>query len=148
LNKIAVVFGPEDRGLTNQELKLCQRLVTIPTSPEYPSMNLAQAVAVVAYELMMATAAQPSASTAPEFSSAPVADAMLERMSEALTAMGFAPESNPDHIMFTLREIFGRSGLLPREVDVLNGIARHMKWVAEGGHRTLDEKRRAGKKLR
>ena len=53
-NKIAIVFGREDRGLTNRELKLCHRLMTIPTAPEYPSLNLAQAVMVVAYELMMA----------------------------------------------------------------------------------------------
>ena len=56
-NKIAIVFGREDRGLTNRELKLCHRLVTIPTAPEYPSLNLAQAVMVVAYELMMAATA-------------------------------------------------------------------------------------------
>src|ERR1700720_4403277 len=53
-NKIAVVFGREDRGLTNRELKLCHRLITIPTAPEYPSLNLAQAVVVVAYEMMIA----------------------------------------------------------------------------------------------
>src|SRR3954447_21262571 len=53
-SRIALVFGPEDFGLTNQELKLCQRLLTIPTAAEYPSLNLAQAVLVVAYELMLA----------------------------------------------------------------------------------------------
>src|SRR5260370_9194380 len=56
-NRIAIVFGPEDFGLTNRELKLCQRLVTIPTAPAYPSLNLAQAVIVVAYELMLAAGA-------------------------------------------------------------------------------------------
>jgi tRNA/rRNA methyltransferase len=56
-NRIAVIFGREDRGLTNRELKLCHRLITIPTAPEYPSLNLAQAVVVVAYELMMASSA-------------------------------------------------------------------------------------------
>ena len=53
-NRIAIIFGPEDRGLTNRELKLCNRLITIPTAPEYPSLNLAQAVMVIAYELMLA----------------------------------------------------------------------------------------------
>src|SRR5260370_8303674 len=56
-NRIAIVFGPEDFGLTNRELKLCQRLVTIPTAPAYPSLNLAQAVMVVAYDLMLAPSA-------------------------------------------------------------------------------------------
>jgi hypothetical protein len=50
--------------------------------------------------------------------------------------------------MLAIREIFGRSGLTAREVEILNGMARQMRWVADGGHRTLAEKRRAGKKLR
>ena len=56
-NRVAIIFGPEDTGLVNRELKLCQRLITIPTAPEYPSLNLAQAVMLVAYELMMAAGA-------------------------------------------------------------------------------------------
>jgi tRNA/rRNA methyltransferase len=149
-NKIAIVFGREDRGLTNRELKLCHRLITIPTAPEYPSLNLAQAVMVVAYELMMAASASPAveAARAPEFVAASTSDPMLERMAEALISIGFIPDDNPDHIMFALREIFGRSGLTAREVEILNGMARQMRWVAEGGHRTLAEKRRAGRKLR
>jgi tRNA C32,U32 (ribose-2'-O)-methylase TrmJ len=50
--------------------------------------------------------------------------------------------------MFTLRGIFGRSGLTPRELEIINGIAKHTKWAAEGGHETLRAKRAAGKKLR
>jgi len=145
-NKIAIVFGREDRGLTNRELKLCNRLITIPTAPEYPSLNLAQAVVVVAYELMMA--AEIEAARAPHFVAAAISDPMLARMEEALVSIGFIPDDNPDHIMFAIREILGRSGLTAREVEILNGMARQMRWVAEGGHRTLAEKRRAGKKLR
>jgi tRNA/rRNA methyltransferase len=150
-NKIAIVFGREDRGLTNRELKLCNRLITIPTAPEYPSLNLAQAVMVVAYELMMAankSAAAINAQRAPQFVEASVSDPMLERMAEALVSIGFIPDDNPDHIMLAIREIFGRSGLTAREVEILNGMARQMRWVAEGGHRTLADKRRIGRKLR
>jgi tRNA/rRNA methyltransferase len=161
-NKIAIVFGREDRGLTNRELKLCNRLITIPTAPEYPSLNLAQAVVVVAYELMMAAdesaaAAAIEAARTPHFAAAAralhfvaaaISDPMLARMEEALVSIGFIPDDNPDHIMFAIREILGRSGLTAREVEILNGMARQMRWVAEGGSRTLAEKRRAGKKLR
>lgn len=153
-NKIALVFGREDRGLTNREIKLCNRLITIPTAPEYPSLNLAQAVVVVAYELMTASneasAARTAAGDAPRIAVAPVkeSEAMLSRLADALVSIGFIPNENPDHIMFALREIFGRSGLTAREVEILNGMARQMRWVAEGGHRTLVEKRRAGRKLR
>ena len=152
-NKIAIVFGREDHGLTNRELKLCNRLITIPTAPEYPSLNLAQAVAVVAYELMMAAeqsaaAAIEAAARAPHFVAAAIGDPMLARMEEALVSIGFIPDDNPEHIMFAIREIFGRSGLTAREVEILNGMARQMRWVAEGGYRTLAAKRRAGKKLK
>ena len=150
-NKIAIVFGREDRGLTNRELKLCHRLIAIPAAPEYPSLNLAQAVMVVAYELMMAaneSAAAGEARRTPHFVEAAASDPMLERMEEALVAIGFIPEDNRDHIMLAIREIFGRSGLTAREVEILNGMARQMRWAAEGGHVTLAEKRRAGRKLR
>src|ERR1700722_7453097 len=143
-NKIAIVFGREDRGLTNRELKLCNRLITIPTAPEYPSLNLAQAVVVVAYELMMAITAPPTQAAPREFVSASISDAMLARMADALVSIGFLSDDNPDHIMFALREIFGRSGLTPREVEILNGMARQMRWAAEGGSETIASKRKAG----
>ena len=147
-NRIAIVFGPEDFGLTNRELKLCQSLVTIPTAPAYPSLNLAQAVIVVAYELMLAAGAGRQTGEPMEFSPVAEVDAMFERMSQALIAIGFLPEDNPDHIMFALRAIFGRSGLRPRELDILNGIAKHVGWFAEGGYEAIADKRRAGKRLR
>ena len=146
-NRIAVIFGREDRGLTNRELKLCHRLITIPTAPAYPSLNLAQAVVVVAYELRLASSTS-TASSSREFVSASISDAMLARMADTLVSIGFIDEQNPDHIMFALREIFGRSGLTPREVEILNGMTRQIRWVAEGGSQTLADKRRAGKKLR
>ncbi|HYB90565.1 MAG TPA: TrmJ/YjtD family RNA methyltransferase [Candidatus Binataceae bacterium] len=148
-NRIAIVFGPEDHGLANRELKLCHRLITIPTAPEYPSLNLAQAVMLVAYEMMLALAAPPrDAAPAPELAPAPEVAAMFERMKETLVAIGFLPAENPDHIMFALREIFGRSGIRPRELEILNGITSQIRWAAGDGHRALAEKRRAGMKLR
>src|SRR5258707_901644 len=88
-NKIAIIFGREDRGLTNRELKLCHRLITIPTAPEYPSLNLAQAVMVVAYELMMAASVVVDSARAPKFVAASVSDPMLDRLGEALVSIGF-----------------------------------------------------------
>jgi tRNA/rRNA methyltransferase len=147
-NRIALVFGPEDFGLTNQELKLCQRLVTIPTAPGYTSLNLAQAVLVVAYELMLA--ADAGRELVPPLASVPVpeGEAMLTRLARALMTIGFLPEDNPDHIMFALRTMLGRAGLRPRELDIMNGIASQILWFAEGGVETIAEKRRAGKKVR
>jgi tRNA/rRNA methyltransferase len=147
-NRIALVFGPEDCGLTNQELKLCQRLITIPTAPDYPSLNLAQAVMIVAYELMLAAGAARQLPSSDQWARFPDVDAMLTRMANALVAIGFLPENNPDHIMFTLRAIVGRAGLQPRELDIMNGIARQILWFSETGRDTLARKRSEGKKLK
>ncbi|HUY28942.1 MAG TPA: RNA methyltransferase [Candidatus Binataceae bacterium] len=148
-NRIAIVFGPEDRGLTNRELKLCNRLITIPTAPEYPSLNLAQAVMIVAYELMLAGSDSAAARrAAPRFADAAAAEAALDRLAEALVAIGFLPADNPEHIMLAIRAIFGRSGLTAREVEIVNGIARQARWAAEGGAATLMAKRAAGRKLK
>jgi tRNA/rRNA methyltransferase len=84
----------------------------------------------------------------PQLAGAAEVDAAMERMKQSLLAIGFLPEENPEHIMFALRGIFGRSGLTPRELEIINGIAKHTKWAAEGGHETLAAKRAAGKKLR
>ncbi len=148
-NRIAMIFGTEDTGLTNRELKFCQKLITIPTSEEYASINLAQAVILCAYELRMALATEPRIAAEPlQLAGAADVDAAMERLKQSLLAIGFLPEENPDHLMFTLRGIFGRSGLAPRELEIINGIAKHTKWAAEGGHATLAAKRAAGKKLR
>jgi len=150
-NRVAIIFGPEDFGLTNRELKLCDRLLTIPAAPDYLSLNLAQAVMVVAYELMMAAGAPidtDRASDLPALAPAAEVDAMLARMTDALVAIGFLPGDNPDHIMFAVRAMLGRSGVTPRECDILNGIARQIRWFATGGRETIDSKRRAGRKIR
>jgi tRNA/rRNA methyltransferase len=147
-NQIALVFGPEDCGLTNEELKLCQRLITIPTAPAYPSLNLAQAVMIVAYELMLAAGAARELPLAQQQARTPEVNAMLARMAKALIAIGFLPEDNPDHIMFALRAILGRAGLQPRELDIINGIASQILWFVESGHETLERKRLAGKRLK
>jgi tRNA/rRNA methyltransferase len=147
-NRTAVIFGPEDFGLSNFEIAQCQRLVTIPTAPEYPSLNLAQAVMVVAYELMMAAGAERATIASEAYAPAAAVEEMHRRMADALIAIGFLPEDNPDHLMLTVRAMFGRSGVRPRELDIFNGIARQVRWVANGGTATLAAKREAGRKLR
>jgi tRNA/rRNA methyltransferase len=149
VNRIAVIFGPEDFGLTNRAVAQCQRLVTIPAAAEYPSLNLAQAVMVTAYELALAArAGNGDIANVVKFAAAGAVEAMHRRLAEALVAIGFLPADNPDHIMHTLRALFGRSGLRPRELEILNGLTRQIRWFAEGGHATIAAKRAAGRKLR
>lgn len=106
---------------------------------------------VVAYELMIdANAAHPAVTTPQpeEFAPAAAIEEMHRRMADALVAIGFLPDDNPDHLMLTLRAMFGRSGLRPRELDILNGLARQIRWVAGDGAAILAAKREAGRKLR
>lgn len=147
-NHIAIAFGPEDFGLTNADLGHCQRLITIPANPAYSSLNLSHAVMVVAYELAMALNLPPRTTAVASFAPAREVTAMFNRLIQALISIGFVAENNHDHIIFALRELFGRSGLRPREVDILNGIASQLRWFAEGGHLTLAAKRRAGQPFR
>ncbi|HZP46828.1 MAG TPA: RNA methyltransferase [Candidatus Binataceae bacterium] len=147
-NQIAMLFGPEDFGLTNEDLKHCQRLITIPASPAYASLNLAQAVLLVAYELRLALQHPGDLPTTVQLAGANEVEAMFQRLTSALLAIGFLPAENPDHLMMTLRAMLGRGGIRPRELDILSGIARQVQWVADGGYETLAAKRRRGQKLR
>jgi tRNA/rRNA methyltransferase len=152
--RIAFIFGPEDYGLSNDDLRYCQRLITIPTAPEYTSINLAQSVMLVAYELFIAgsgAAAQREPSlrdslTAP--APVPEIEMMLSRLEKALVAIGFLAADSTERIMFALRGVFGRSELNRRELDILNGIAHQVGWFAEGGREVIEAKHRSGRKIR
>jgi len=138
-NRIAIVFGPEDFGLSNDDLKHCPRLITIPADPDYPSLNLAQAVMLSTYELRLALTAPSAPVVVEEFAAAGAVQAMLDRLAQALLQIGFLAKDNPDHIMFTIREIFGRSGLRARELEIFNGIARQIQWFATDTRRSSAE---------
>jgi len=147
--RVAVVFGPEDHGLSNYELSFCQRLIVIPTAPEYPSLNLAQAVMVTAWELFMARRdTDPPQARSARLAPWPDSAAMLARLERALIAIGFLPADHPEHIMASLRALFGRAGLSSREVDILSGIARQINWFAQGGRETIERKQRTGRAIR
>jgi tRNA/rRNA methyltransferase len=126
----ALVFGREDRGLLTEELDLCQRFITIPTSDELPSMNLAQAVCLCMYELAGARARKKgkSAGTRSLADNATV-EAMFTHMRTTLTRAGYLDESNPDHILRSFRRIFGKNGLTQRDVRILRGLWSRVDWL-------------------
>ncbi len=129
-NRVALVFGPEDNGLSNTELELCAQLIQIPSSERYRSLNLAQAVLICAYEIFVAS---DLFEPAQEKSSA-AASAMKERMfamwEEALLQIGFMEEDKAQHMMLGLRRIFSRGQLSEDDVRILMGIARQTLWCA------------------
>ena len=120
---VAAVFGPEKSGLANSDLDLCDVLLTIPTSPDFSSLNLAMAVQVVTYEIRAAQARK-----LPEYEAdAPLAtSADLERFYEhlerVLTDVQFLDPDNPRHLMRRLRRLFIRARPDQNEVNILRGI--------------------------
>jgi len=128
--RAALVFGREDKGLTTSELNLCQRLITIPTNREFPSMNLAQAVAVCLYETSKASFEEQNRGGGHRsLAAGNLLEEMYGHMGKALLECGFLNPQNPGHIMHTFRRIFGRAGLDPREVRILRGLWRRIEWL-------------------
>lgn len=128
--EVAVVFGEERRGLSDAELELCQAVCTIPTAPAYDSMNLAQAVAVVSYELAVA-AAEGAPPVAARGSGEPARHATLEvlweRAGVVLGAAGYLNPQNPEHILADFRRLLARAEPSQREVELLVAALRALE---------------------
>jgi tRNA/rRNA methyltransferase len=131
-NDIAIVFGPEDRGLTNNEIKRCHALVNIPTAT-FSSLNLSQAVMVFCYELFMATS-DSTRSFVPKLADHHELERMYQRLEDVLTRIDFINHENPDHWMNNIRRFFSRMQIRSRDVRVILGICRQMDWYV--GHKT------------
>lgn len=142
----AIVFGPEDHGLSNEDLKHCQQLITIPTDPGYPSLNLAQAATVCFYEIFAASLDPPAQEI--ERASAEDVERLFDKMKKSLLDIGYLDPQNPEHILFAFRRIFGRGGLEEKDVRILIGLFRQIDWFANKGWKVADEKKRKGVKIR
>ncbi|MBG0777895.1 MAG: RNA methyltransferase [Desulfovibrionaceae bacterium] len=131
--RAAVVFGPEDRGLTNEEINLCSRLVCIPTSSEASSLNVASAALVVLYECFKSSLAAPFRPAGPP-ESRPVnhaeQEALHDALREMLLAIDFLKDDNTDYWMLPVKRLLARVGLKRNEFNLLMGICRQMRWAA------------------
>lgn len=124
--EVAVIFGRESSGLSNDELASCHALLHIPTDPGYSSLNLGMAVQVVAYELRLATLAGAGPGPAPERLDPLATVEDLERfyahLERTLVEAGFLNPANPRHLMLRLRRLFNRALPEEKEVRILRGI--------------------------
>ncbi len=127
---VALVFGPESHGLSEAELCACDVRVTIPTGAEFPSLNLAQAVMVAAYEVSLATGASQPPATGEPLATAAERQVALDRLKEAMLAVGFLPVENPEARFVEWRQLLGRTTLSRREVKLVLSLARRMVGVA------------------
>lgn len=129
----AVVFGSEATGLTLRERALCQRQVRIPSSPRQPSLNLAQAAMVAAYEIHLARASPASGAAPPPRARAEEAERALSLLRDAMTDIGLLPPEKPEVRFAAWRDLFGRAGLTHRETRLLMALARRMAGAARAG---------------
>jgi len=142
-DEVALVFGREYAGLTNEELQRCQYHVHIPSDPQFSSLNLAAAVQVLTYEVRMAWLAAEGRPTKVEklettamLDAQPVTVDELENyfghLEQTLVDIGFLDPAKPRHLMPRLRRLYGRSGISKLEMNILRGILTETQKAARG----------------
>lgn len=141
-NRVGLLFGPEDRGLSNEELRHCHTIVNIPTA-SFPSINLAQAVMIICYELYFASTEE-SPKTVPRLANSFELEGMYEHMKHVLMKIGFIQPQNPEHWMLNIRRYLSRLPLRAREVRIIRGICRQIDWytnqIEKNGTREIGHK--------
>jgi tRNA/rRNA methyltransferase len=132
---VALVFGPEPGGLTDQEVARCHHLIRIPTESSYPALNLAQAVAVCLYELRRTWLSDNRPSKPGEQPAAfAVQERMFEQLKTALEEIHFLYGPTAESLMHVLRSLIGRASPTDTELGVLFGLARQIRWFAARAH--------------
>ena len=126
----ALIFGREDRGLTNQELNYAQRFVRIPSSNEYTSLNLASAVGVCCYELAQSVVNTDPQHTSPETELAQmeVVESYYQQLESLLLDIGFLYPHTASSRMEKFRQLYNRAQLRTQELSMLRGILRQLRW--------------------
>lgn len=129
--KIAILFGPEDKGLSNNDLELCSSVIVIPTADDASSLNISQAVLIICYEIFIKLTKVNLSPAENELTDpAPIdkIEAMYQHMQKALLDIGYLDPQNPEHFTGNIRRIFSRSGLTNEEVQLIRGIFRKLNW--------------------
>jgi tRNA/rRNA methyltransferase len=128
-NEVALLFGPEDTGLSNDELRFCQLVVAIPASSRFKSINLSHAVMILCYEIFISRADHPETFT-PRLATSAELEGMYDQAKDLLTKVEFLNPQNPDYSMMHIRRLLSRTKLLSREVKILRGVCRQIEWYA------------------
>jgi len=146
-SKAALLFGPERTGLTNVQLGRCQDILTVPTSDEFSSMNLAQAVMLIAWEIRKADLQPLVEPSRNQTVTAGEIEGLVAHMRRTLDIIEYLDPQNPDLILDDLRKVLSRAALDSRELSMLRGIFHRMDvYIAEhGGPPTPNQPRRKKK---
>ncbi|PWB34867.1 tRNA (cytosine(32)/uridine(32)-2'-O)-methyltransferase TrmJ [Pseudomonas sp. SDI] len=149
--EVALVFGREHSGLTNEELQRCHYHVHIPSNPDFSSLNLGAAVQVLAYEVRMAWLGQQEQSAGlektevvpartEELATMDEMEGFYGHLEQALVEIGFLDPANPRHLMSRLRRLYGRSSVNRSEMSILRGILTETQKAARGdAHKRKDQ---------
>jgi len=135
-NLISILFGPEDRGLSNRQLRYCQSLITIPTA-RFPSLNLGHAAMIICYELYSASR-KTVPETPPRLANTFELEGMYAHLKDVFTKIGFIDPQNPEHWMLNIRRFLSRVPLRARETRIIRGVCRQLDWYTG----QLEKKRR------
>jgi tRNA/rRNA methyltransferase len=133
-HNVGFLFGSERFGMSNDDVYRCHAAISIPTNPNYGSLNLAAAIQVIAYEWRMALG---GFGTQADVIESPFADAkavagMLEHWEQSLVDIGFLDPQAPKKLMPRLNQLFNRAQLTPEEIHILRGVAKAMSQAAAG----------------
>jgi len=125
-HKVAFLFGSERFGMSNEDVYRCHACLSIPTHPDYGSLNLSQAVQLIAYDWRQALGgfAVEARTNEPVAADAAAVQGTLDHWEQALVANGFLDPAAPKKLMARLNQLFNRAQLTPEEVHILRGIAR------------------------
>jgi len=127
----AILFGPEDHGLSNDDLSYCQGIITIPTA-RYASLNLAHAVTIIAYEWFLGRADAPSVPPTAPLAERQVLAGMYEHLRDTLHLIGYTDPQREHSAMRFFRRVFDAAGLSYSEAQTLRGLWRQVQWAARG----------------
>ena len=131
--EVALVFGRESTGLSNEEVDLCQLLLRIPTQEAFASLNLAAAVQIIAYEWMQTVALPPEPKpTRYRPANAGELEGLMQHLHDVVVQIGFFAGKNQDAILRRLRKIYLRAGLDTNEVNILRGLLSQTQKVQAG----------------
>lgn len=126
----ALIFGPEDRGLSNIELNYAQRFLCIPSADAYPSLNLAQAVAICCYELYQTASEMPQTTTSEvERASLDMLEGYYQHLEAVLLKIGYIYPHTASSRLQKFRYLFNRAAPTTEEVTMLRGILRQIEWA-------------------
>ncbi|HQQ62337.1 MAG TPA: tRNA (cytosine(32)/uridine(32)-2'-O)-methyltransferase TrmJ [Pseudomonadales bacterium] len=148
---VAILFGREDRGLTNEELQHCHAHLHIPANPVYSALNLATAVQVVAYEVRQAALAATDTAGKPEWADWDIAPAKaeelefyFEHLEQTMVDIGFHKRENPRQTMARLRRLFYRIRPDQMELSILRGILTGTQHIVQSEKKLREEKNSTG----